>query len=91
MKSTMAIIRPQHMRIRKIEAVGDGYMVTFIAQTIHLTAQHITNMRCWAYDCDWLDSDDLASMDNETIIRGVNKHFDGGLDGFLSTEPVLIP
>jgi len=54
-------------------------------ESVTITPSHIAQMRNWALDCEWLDSDDISDMTPAQIIRGVNRHFDGGLTAFLST------
>ena len=52
-------------------------------QTVIVTENNIIDARNWALDCDWLDGDDLETMDDETIIRGTHRHFDGGISNFV--------
>lgn len=49
------------------------------------TPEIINAMRDWAGDCEWLDGDDLDEMTDAQIVRGVEKHFAGGVEGFLQT------
>lgn len=40
----------------------------------------ITEARAWAQDCQWKeDPEELAAMSDGQILRGVDKHYDGGL------------
>jgi hypothetical protein len=49
------------------------------------TAEQIAAMREWVADCSWgdMDEESLAELTDEQIIRGVNKHYDGGIREFL--------
>ena len=74
------------MKLTNILPDGDGYKVfTAGREPLTITASHIFQMRLWASDCDWLDSDTISDCSNMVIIRGVNRHFAGGLTAFLST------
>lgn len=44
----------------------------------------IANMREWLMDCDWgdVDASDIASMPASTIIRAIERLYDGGLTGW---------
>lgn len=49
----------------------------------------ISAARDWVLDCSWKeDPEDIAEMSDAEILRGVERHYDGGLaqlaqDGFL--------
>jgi hypothetical protein len=42
----------------------------------------IVAMRGWAADCGWLDADMLDDYTDAQIVRGVARHYDGGVDQF---------
>ncbi len=48
-----------------------------------LKPEQILAMREWAADCQWLDNDSLDEYPDATIILGIERHYDGGVDGFL--------
>ena len=50
-----------------------------------VTPDQIAAMREWVADCSWgdMDEESLAELTDEQIIRGVNKHYDGGIRAFL--------
>lgn len=50
-------------------------------------AEVIAQMRAWVADCVWADLDpaDVAELTDEQVVRGVRKHFDGGLAAFMAT------
>jgi len=74
------------MKLTNILPDGEGYKVFFAGrEPLTITASHINQMRLWAADCEWLDSGTISDYSNMVIIRGVNRHFDGGLTAFLST------
>jgi len=39
--------------------------------------------RGWVEDCQWNDQEDIASYNDFQILRGIERHYDGGLDQFL--------
>ena len=47
----------------------------------------IKTMRDWISDCSWLDLDgsEVDSLSDEEVLRGVQKHFDGGIKEFIRT------
>ena len=47
----------------------------------------LEDMRSWIADCEWQDLDDLdiEKLTTKEIIRGINTHFDGGVDAFMAT------
>ena len=49
------------------------------------TPEIIKQMRAWLSDCSWpdIDSDEIATLPEEDIVRAVEFHFDGGLTSFL--------
>lgn len=59
------------------------------------TADQIKQMRNWAKDCQWADGEGPDFIDELTdlqIVRGVAKHYAGGLSQFISDcEPAKIP
>jgi hypothetical protein len=52
------------------------------------TPDLIAVARRWALDCEWLDSDDIADMDDARIVAGVNAHYEGGWAAFVAAETV---
>lgn len=51
----------------------------------YYTGTDINAMREWISDCQWadMDEDEIAELDDTTILRGVNRHVDGGLHEFI--------
>lgn len=49
----------------------------------------IKNARDWVEDCQWDDEESIKSYDDLTILKGVERHYDGGLFQFLK-DTVLI-
>ncbi|MFM7440361.1 MAG: hypothetical protein ACKO2V_17485 [Snowella sp.] len=50
-----------------------------------LTQEEIEEAKAWILDCQWLDihsEDDLDDLSNEEIEKGIDKHFDGGIEQF---------
>jgi len=52
-----------------------------------LTPEEIAAAREWLADCVWPDCEpeEFATMDEQLIVRGVARHFDGGIEGFKQT------
>jgi len=52
---------------------------------IELDQETIKAMRDWVADCVWADADedDIAEMSDAEIIRGVRKHYCGGIAQFI--------
>lgn len=52
-----------------------------------LTGDEVAAMRHWLGDCvaGWrdLDLDDVAELTPEEVVAGVQRHYDGGVRGFL--------
>jgi hypothetical protein len=74
----------------QITKVGSNYVVG----TLTITPAIVLEMRNWAMECEWLDSDSLDEYSDITIISGVSRHFDGGVFGFLlgcaENAPVIV-
>jgi len=49
-----------------------------------LTPDILAAMRAWAADCDWLDAEALDAYTDAQILRGVRRHYAGGLEQFLA-------
>lgn len=56
-----------------------------------ITPEIIKLMKDWVKDCNWRETEDdddsnsfVDSLSDEQIIRGVEKHYDGGVAGFLA-------
>lgn len=43
----------------------------------------IKEARGWAADCNWMDQDELEYLDDYQILKGVQRHYEGGLAEFL--------
>jgi hypothetical protein len=50
----------------------------------------VTDMRDWLADCEWVDYDSrdfsavaACPLKDTTIMRGVQRHYDGGIEAFL--------
>ncbi len=61
----------------------DGKYIT------HVSPEILEDMRAWASDCEWRESDDEEfnpwKLSDTDIIRGIEKHFGGGLIAFVET------
>ena len=49
--------------------------------------EQLKEAREWLMDCTWqdVDPDDIETMPDLTIIAATNRHFCGGIQGFLLT------
>lgn len=48
------------------------------------TPEQVQAARDWVADCMWKeDPEDIAEYDDATIVRGVQRHYDGGWAQFL--------
>lgn len=49
------------------------------------TPEVITEARDWIADCSWndLDPEEIEELTDEEVLKGVKKHYSGGLEGFL--------
>ena len=66
------------------DAVKPGYIAFSLGVSFQISPEVVRDMRDWAAECVWNDSDDLDEMDDITVIRGVNRHYDGGLAAFMA-------
>jgi hypothetical protein len=53
-------------------------------QRITLSVEDLAEARAWIADCAWgdLDPEDIASLTDAEVMRGVERHYDGGLLAF---------
>ena len=54
----------------------------------NISPETLAAMREWIADCYWPDLDDAAELSPAEIIRGVRRHFDGGMAAFMKTMEV---
>lgn len=49
------------------------------------TPDHLREMRGWVNDCVWADMlpEDIEDVTDEEILKGIDKHYVGGLVGFI--------
>lgn len=54
--------------------------------TLQATPEQIADMRGWIADCAWgdLDADEIASLSDTAVLRGVARHYVGGVAAFLA-------
>lgn len=55
--------------------------------TVHMLSQQETELaRKWLADCSWPNLDPAATADltNQSVWSGVQRHYPGGIDQFLS-------
>ncbi|SRR6266404_780869 len=57
----------------------------------NITPEIIHNMRSWIKDCQWEDIGDESDVDElsvSEILQGVQKHYDGGVEGFIKNSNI---
>ena len=67
--------------------IKEGSPQEFIDQAL-TNPQIIKDMRDWVKDCQWGDISDESDVDEFTdieIVKGVDKAFDGGVEGFIQS------
>ena len=46
--------------------------------------EHLDAAREWASDCQWCeDEDEINELPDDAIMKGVERHYDGGWAGFI--------
>ena len=52
-----------------------------------ITLEILEDMRVWISDCEWGEEEDIDpwKMNDKEIIRGIQRHFGGGIDAFMAT------
>lgn len=50
------------------------------------TKEQIQEMRDWIADCQWpdLEPEEIDQLTDDEIIKGVKKHYSGGLEQFIA-------
>ena len=53
---------------------------------MEFTKEQLTAMREWLADCQWgdLESEDLEQLTDDEVVKGVKRHYSGGLVQFVS-------
>ena len=70
----------------KIQLTPDGnYLVTLGTYQFTVNASAIKAMRDWVSDCVWAEDCETVEFTDAEILRGVNRHFDGGIPAFLQS------
>ena len=51
-----------------------------------MTAEQIQQARDWLNDCEWsdLDDNDINEMPDASVIAGIARHYDGGIQQFIT-------
>jgi hypothetical protein len=56
------------------------------------SAEEIAEMRNWVKDCEWgeqFEDEEIDDLPVAVLIRGIRRHYDGGMVGFLvAIKPV---
>ena len=72
--------------IVKIEnTVAGCYLVTILERQFNVNPQVLRQMRDWVSECVWSEDCETAEFTDAEILRGVNRHFDGGIAEFFNT------
>ena len=51
---------------------------------MEITKEVIQGMRDWVSYCTWLDSDEIETLTDDEIVEGVERHYSGGVKGFVA-------
>jgi hypothetical protein len=46
--------------------------------------QIVNEARNWVHDCNWSDEEHISSYTPTEILKGVDRHYEGGLSQFLA-------
>ena len=48
--------------------------------------EHVEEMRVWLLDCSWgdLDEEAIAELSERAVVRGVARHYAGGVAQFIT-------
>lgn len=62
------------------KVIMDGYMIHYPPAAV------VTAAREWIMDCVWgdLEPDDVVDLPDAAIMRGIERHYDGGLVQFIA-------
>lgn len=55
--------------------------------SVEVSKEVMTEMRQWVAECQWrdvVDQDDADELTDKQVLRGVAKHYSGGIEQFLS-------
>lgn len=54
-------------------------------QMIVISSEQLSAMRDWVSECVWLDiePEDVAELTERQIVRGIERHYVGGVEAFL--------
>ena len=69
---------------------------SMLSQKLSPSSGDIKEMRDWAKDCQWGDisDEDIDEMSDQEIIKGIKKHYSGGVEQFLKdiniTETTMV-
>ena len=52
-----------------------------------MNEEQIKAAREWLKDCQWddLDCEEVDELPDEEIVKGIKRHYDGGINSFLMT------
>lgn len=64
-------------------------MIQINGQAYKVSPRQLQEARAWVADClggwtDLEDEDDISALSDEELLIGVNRHYDGGIDSFLT-------
>lgn len=60
-----------------------------IYKGVFYSAEIIREMRSWIDDCQWNDCDVETELTDWEILKGVDKHYYGGLAAFVQGNTIL--
>ena len=58
---------------------------------MQISKDHIDEMRAWIGECLWrdIDEDDISSLTDEQVLRGIERHYSGGVECFIRDGVLL--
>jgi len=75
-------------RWRRYTSTGD--YIAYVNERF-LSQAEIAAMREWAMDCEWDDYDSFDDMLDQDIVNGIERHYDGGVEGFRRDASRRLP
>jgi hypothetical protein len=51
---------------------------------VNITPANIIEMRNWASECVWREDCEIEEFSDIEVIRGIHRHYDGGLLSFMA-------
>jgi hypothetical protein len=71
-----------------LNQAGRAVLRAYRAAREGLDEQQLRDARTWVADCEWgdLEPEDVATLSSARLLRGIRRHYGGGLVGFMWDE-----